>query len=136
MTFRPFRAVTSTETEVNLTPLIDVSLVLVVMLLLATPLAFESSIAVQRGEHTGRQAAQESDRARIEVVVLDESAIRLNQKDVSLEDFGPRLVSLLEQAPGAPVVVRCEEGVSHGAFVAVIDEAKAHGATSIAVTRS
>ncbi len=32
--------------EVNMTPLIDVSLVLVVMLLLATPLAFGFSVAV------------------------------------------------------------------------------------------
>ena len=46
MAFTPWQNKTR-EHEVNLTPLIDVSLVLVVMLLLATPLAFESSIKVR-----------------------------------------------------------------------------------------
>ena len=34
--------------EINVVPLIDVSLVLVVILMLLTPLAFESNIAVHR----------------------------------------------------------------------------------------
>lgn len=39
--------------EINTTPLIDVSLVLVVILLLATPLAFESSFGVRAGAGRG-----------------------------------------------------------------------------------
>ena len=42
--------------DVNLTPLIDVALVLVVILLLATPLAFESSILVRNTATRGNQA--------------------------------------------------------------------------------
>ncbi len=38
--------------EVNMVPLIDVSLVLVVMLMLATPLAFESSLAIREARTT------------------------------------------------------------------------------------
>ena len=41
--------------EINMTPLIDVSLVLVVMLLLATPLAFESSIAIKKAMDSAKE---------------------------------------------------------------------------------
>jgi len=41
-----------------MTPLIDVSLVLVVMLLLTTPLAFESSIGVDHASKSGRRATE------------------------------------------------------------------------------
>ena len=43
--------------EVNMAPLIDVSLVLVVILLLATPLAFESSFGVRKTAASARQAS-------------------------------------------------------------------------------
>jgi len=42
------RVIQQDKAEVNMTPLIDISLVLVVILLLATPLAFESSIGLKK----------------------------------------------------------------------------------------
>ena len=53
--------------EINMTPLIDVSLVLVVMLLLATPLALESSIAVRNARKSSRTAKKEKIEERIEL---------------------------------------------------------------------
>lgn len=133
MAFKPFRATGAEQTEINLTSLIDVSLVLVVMLLLATPLAFESSIAVRRGEQAARKAAERDESARIEIVVHDASRVSVNELDLRIADLGTVLVPLLADAPTAPVVVRCDEGVSHGTFVEVLDEAKASGAVTIAV---
>ena len=42
--------------EPNMTPLIDVMLVLVVILLVATPMAFQSSIGVSRAGASGHEA--------------------------------------------------------------------------------
>ena len=56
--------------EVNLTPLIDVSLVLVVILLLATPLAFESSFGVRKTAATGRKASGKDRETRIELNIV------------------------------------------------------------------
>ncbi len=53
-----------------MTPLIDVSLVLVVILLLATPLAFESSIAIKQAAISGKQANEESKKERVEIDIL------------------------------------------------------------------
>ena len=52
--------------DVNMTPLIDVSLVLVVILLLATPLAFESSFGVRKAtsRKTPRKARKTATRIR------------------------------------------------------------------------
>ena len=44
--------------EPNMTPLIDVSLVLVVILMVATPMAFQSGIAVQSANRSGRRAPE------------------------------------------------------------------------------
>lgn len=122
-----------TSSPVNLTPLIDVSLVLVVILLLATPLAFESSISVKRSQTTGQAAASDGDRLRIELHLIDEEHVRVNRDEVALADLGATLKPLIESSPTVPVLLRCEESVSHGAFVIALDETKAAGANRIAV---
>jgi len=118
--------------EPNLTPLIDVSLVLVVILLVATPMALQSGIAVSHAAASGRSGAQ-ARAARIEITVVDESQLIVNRTRVSRAALGAALQPLLNDSPTREVVVRCGDAVSHGTFVAVIDEAKAHGAARIAV---
>jgi biopolymer transport protein ExbD len=120
--------------EVNMTPLIDVSLVLVVMLLLATPLAFESSISVRKARKSARAAEQKKIEERIELNVISEDSVRVNRKLVDRRKLGVTLRPLLEQSSSRVVVVECDAAVSHGAFVNVLDQAKVCGATEIAVS--
>lgn len=119
--------------EVNLTPLIDVSLVLVVILLLATPLAFESAFGLVRGDASARQAADESEQARVEIELVSATEVRVNRESVALADLGALLQPLLAAGPAQPVTVACADSVAHGIFVEVLDVTKASGAHSIAV---
>jgi biopolymer transport protein TolR len=120
--------------EINMTPLIDVSLVLVVMLLLATPLALESSIAVRDAHKSSRKAKKEKLEERIELTVVSEDSVRVNQNLVARQKMHLALRPLLEGNASRVVVVQCGENVSHGAFVDVLDQAKVCGASEIAVS--
>jgi len=118
--------------EPNMVPLIDVSLVLVVILLVATPMALQSGIAVSRASSSGRKA-QPARVERVEVSILTADSIVVNRSMVARGALGARLRALLETSATREVVVRCADRVPHGDFVAVLDEAKAQGASSIAV---
>jgi biopolymer transport protein TolR len=118
--------------EPNMVPLIDVSLVLVVILLVATPMALQSGIAVSRAASSGRKALP-ARTERIEVSILSADSIVVNRSLVARPALGPRLKALLDESATRSVVVRCDDRVAHGDFVAVLDEAKAQGAASIAV---
>jgi len=120
--------------EVNMTPLIDVSLVLVVMLLLATPLAFESSIAVRKARKSAKAAEIKKIDERIELNVVSEDSVRVNRDLVDRGKLQMVLRPLLEESTSRVVVVECEAGVSHGTFVYVLDQAKMCGASEIAVS--
>jgi biopolymer transport protein ExbD len=123
------------QRQVNLTPLIDVSLVLVVILLLATPLAFETSIAVRSRNADARVAETPSPDAHVELEILGEDRVRINREVVDRPALAATLTPLLRA--GAPrVVVSCADSVSHGTFVEVIDQAKLCGAIEIGVTGS
>lgn len=118
--------------EPNLTPLIDVSLVLVVILLVATPMALQSGIAISKTASSGRTGAT-TPLARVEISILDSDHVAVNRVVVDRAALGPTLSAILRAAPVRDVAVRCADGVPHGVFVSVIDEAKASGAAGIAV---
>ena len=124
---------TSPNHEVNMVPLIDVSLVLVVMLLLATPLAFESRIDVASASRTGKQAEKVAKSERVEIAIVSEDSVRVNRRLVARNDLADVLTPLMEASADRGVLVACEPRVSHGAFVDVLDRAKTCGAAEIAV---
>ena len=119
--------------EPNMTPLIDVCLVLVVILMVATPLAFQSSISVQRAAQAARRAAIIADAERIEITILSPEMVLVNRNQILRSSLTALLKPLLDASASKVVVVRCEDGVTNGEFVSVLDEAKACGASQIAV---
>lgn len=119
--------------EPNMTPLIDVSLVLVVILMVATPLAFQSGINVHSASRSGRDAGLRTRSERIELNVTADGRVLVNRMLVARDSLGPVLGPLIEASPTGLVVVRCSDAVPHGQFVNVIDEARQLGAKQIAV---
>ena len=124
---------TNPNHEVNMVPLIDVSLVLVVMLLLATPLAFESRIDVASSAPTAQKAEQVDKSERVEISVVSEDTVRVNRQLVARADLATVLTPLMAESAERGVRVACAPRVSHGAFVDVLDQAKVAGAADISV---
>lgn len=134
MAFKSFnKDQTAANCEVNMTPLIDVSLVLVVMLILATPLAFESRIDVSSAAQSGAKAKEEKPSERIEIIIQSDDNVTVNRTPVNRAALVSTLQPLMAASVDHGVFVGCEPGVSHGAFVDVLDQAKQSGATDIAV---
>ncbi|HKW15617.1 MAG TPA: biopolymer transporter ExbD [Candidatus Krumholzibacteria bacterium] len=133
MAIKSFNRDTAANCEVNMTPLIDVSLVLVVMLILATPLAFESRIDVSSAARSGRKAHEEKPSERVEIIIENDDNVRVNNTAVKRTALESALQPLMAASVDHGVFVGCEPGVSHGAFVNVLDQARESGATDIAV---
>jgi biopolymer transport protein ExbD len=116
----------------NLTPLIDVCLVLVVILLVATPMTLQSGIAVSRAGKGGKSGA-EVRASRIEITIRDDQNLTVNRTPVARSELRSVLRPMLAASQTRDVIVSCADGVSHGTFVSVLDEAKIDGAGRIAV---
>jgi len=133
MQFGSWKHENNGEYEVNMTPLIDVSLVLVVMLLLATPLAFESSIGVRNAEKTASRAPKVEQNERVELVVVSDDSVMVNRRIVARGQLKVVLEPMIAASVNRSVLIGCDQGVSHGAFVNVLDQAKLSGAIEIGV---
>ena len=69
--------------------------------------------------------------------MVDDAHVIVNRAAVARADLAARRSRRCSaQSSTREVVVRCADGVTHGAFVGVLDEAKRCGATHIAVVAS
>lgn len=119
--------------EINMTPLIDVSLVLVVMLLLLTPLAFESSIAVRRAADSARASEKKLQEERIELSIVSDDSLLVNRFMVPRRGLSGMLKPMLQDRADRRVIIECGDRIAHAVFVDVLDQVKLSGAGEIAV---
>ena len=121
------------EFQVNMTPLIDVSLVLVVILLLLTPLALESGIWFNRQPDQALQEAPLTTLPLLDVMLLSENTVEVQGKEMARESLLDVLAPLMAGRMYRGVAIDCAGWITHGAFVNVLDQARLSGATEIAV---
>jgi len=120
--------------QVNMTPLIDVSLVLVVTLLLMTPLALESGIFVRNQQDDQPVQVTEEEPRLVLVHILSENLVQVENRILPRNNLSPVLGAMLRQPGVSGVNLGCADNVSHAAFVDVLDKAKLCGAATIAIS--
>lgn len=119
-----FRRKTSTLlTEINVTPFVDVMLVLLVIFMVTTPL-MQSGINVSLPKE---DAGSLDIRQENVVTVRGDGAVFFNDKRVTLDELEDKLRSLAAAAPSADVFLRADKELSYGAVVSVMGVMKRAG---------
>jgi biopolymer transport protein TolR len=116
--------------EINVTPMVDVMLVLLVIFMIAAPLL---TIGVQ--VDLPEAAAPElrgSDEPLI-VSIDAAGAIFLEDTTVTIEELGPRLAAVTENNPEARIFVRGDQAITYGAVMAVMAAINSAGFANVAL---
>ena len=118
------------KAEMNVTPLIDVLLVLIIIFLLVQPKlshGLQTSVPEQSDR---RPSTPQND---IVVTVLGNGTVRLNQESVALEDLDGRLRTVFKNAPDHVIFVRADKDMNFQQVAEVIDIAKGAGLERVAL---
>ena len=114
--------------DINMTPLIDVMLVLVVIFIITAPL-LASSIKL---ELPRTEAAKPNEAPRFTLVVVDKTGQAfLDDKPVGFEELARRLAQTAAANPDAELQLRADEAVPYGRVVEVLGLAQKAGMTRI-----
>jgi biopolymer transport protein ExbD len=124
-----FRARSRTVT-LNLTPLIDVVLVLIVFFLMTTTFVLSPGIKVELPPGGTAQHAQDSDAV---VLIAPDGTMFYQEERVDLKALRMALGQAHQQRPGLRVVIKADKSVQHGQVVEVMDVAKIVGIERLAI---
>ena len=114
--------------EINVTPLVDVMLVLVVIFIITAPL-LASSIRLDLPKAEG---AQPGDAPRFVTLVVDKAGqLFLNDKPVAAPQLAEQLAATAKQNPETEIQLRADQGVPYGKVVEVMGIAHKAGLSRI-----
>ena len=113
--------------EINVTPFVDVMLVLLVIFMVTAPL-LQQGVDVNLPKAKGKDLPSEE---RITLVIKKEGRIYMNETPVSLEEMRNKLEAISKLNPN--VYLKADRGVPYGFVVEVIGEIKDSGIEKLGI---
>lgn len=113
----------SALSEINVTPFVDVVLVLLVIFLVTAPMMLRG-IDVKVPKTEAKNVGPEE---RLMLTVTKDKAVYLDGQPITLVRLERALVGLRQRNTKAAVFLRADEGVSYGVVVQVMDAVKKAG---------
>jgi biopolymer transport protein ExbD len=125
-----FRRIRRSRPGLDLTPLVDTVLNLLIFFMLSSSFAFQPGIRVRLPEAASKEEEPQRD---LVLVLTRDQRLYLNDAPVQLADLGARLRERLRERNEAVVIIRADRDVLHGRVVEVMDIAKEAGAVRLAI---
>lgn len=118
------------ETELDITPMLDVVFIMLIFFIVTASFIKESGLEVTRPE---AMTSVRQDRAAIMIAVGAESQIWINKKEVDLRAVRAIVEKLYGENPQGGVVIQADEKSKTGIVVQVMQAATAAGVPSVAI---
>jgi len=115
--------------EINITPLVDVVLVLLVIFMITAPV-LQSGIEVSVPK---TRTVREITEQRTVLTIDREGGLFVGDKPVNIHELPQRLVQPNTDPSKQVIYLRCDERVVFGVFASVMDAVKQAGITNISV---
>lgn len=116
--------------EINVTPLVDVMLVLLIVFMVAAPL-MTSGVTVDLPKANAAPLAQDSE--PLTVSVNAEGKIFLQDTELSMNDLASKLLAVSENKTDRRIFVRGDKGVSYGRIIETMAAITQGGFTKVAL---
>jgi biopolymer transport protein ExbD len=121
---------TKIMSDINITPLTDVVMVLLVIFMVTTPLMMNEAFKIKLPTAATSEPQPEQTTT---ITVTPGNVIYLNKAEVRLDDLEGLLASRMATSPDKTVVIKADKSILHGLVVKVLDIAKEAGALKLAI---
>jgi biopolymer transport protein TolR len=115
--------------EINITPLVDVVLVLLIIFMITAPV-LQSGIEVAVPK---TRTVKEITEQRLVVTIAKDQTVYLGDKTVNLHDLAEKLHQSGVDPAHQVIYLRADERVPFGVFASVMDSVKQAGITNISI---
>ena len=119
-------------TGINVTPLVDITLVLLIIFMVTARFISEPSIGVTLPKSSSSNAGQASDK-NVFLTIDQAHDIFIDNSKVEPGTLATRIKELLQKRPGFHLTVRADKNVSHGEVISVLDQVRNEGVTEFGI---
>jgi len=119
------------SSNINVTPMVDVMLVLLIIFMVITPM-LQNKVAVDMAKVDNPVAMPDADKEdAIVVAVTRDGGVFLGQDKVALTDLGPRVQEKLADKPGKTIYIRADARAQFLAVENAIDAVRTSGVDDV-----
>ncbi|HTY22135.1 MAG TPA: protein TolR [Desulfomonilaceae bacterium] len=116
--------------EINVTPLVDVMLVLLIIFMVTAPM-LEQKVSVDLPQAKGEPLSGEEPKEKIIVSVSGQGSIYVNEVSVPEDRLAEKIAEAAGSNPSQPVYLRADRTVIYGKVVRVMVALKAAGIPNV-----
>ena len=130
MAFKLNRSSKEPMSEINVTPFVDVMLVLLIIFMVTAPLL---TVGVQVDLPESNADSLQSDNEPLEVTINSEGEIFIQETKIKLKELVPKLIAITDNRLDTKIYVRGDEIIDYGRVMKVLGELSGSGFSKVAL---
>lgn len=126
---RPIR-VEEDDSDINLTPMLDIVFIMLIFFVVTTSFVKESGIEINR---PGAVTAERKERASILIAIDDNGRVWMDRRQIDIRAVRANIERVLAENPQGSVVIQADKDSRNGVLVRVMDSARQAGVESVSI---
>ena len=123
----------SEETELNLTPMLDIVFIMLIFFVVTTSFVKESGIEVNR---PSAQTAEQRDRGNILIGISPNGEIWIDKRPVDIRAVRAVVERLVAENPEGGIIIQGDREAQIGLLVKVMDQVRKAGVENVSIAAS
>lgn len=127
---RRLRKTAEEETGVDLTPMLDITFIMLIFFIVTTSFVKESGIDVNR---PSAATAVKKEKANILVAINEIGDVWIQKRQVDLRAVRANIEKLHAENPEGSVVIQADQGAKTGTLIKVMDQVRLAGVEAVSI---
>lgn len=118
------------ETEINMTPMLDIVFIMLIFFIVTTSFIKESGIDVNR---PSANTAERQERGNILIAISQENEVWMDRRQIDLRAVRANVERFRAENPEGSVVIQADKNAKTGILIQVMDQTRLAGVTNISI---
>ncbi len=119
------------QSEINVVPLVDIILVVLIIFMVTAPMIMKPSINVNLPKASSGEATVPS---KLNITIAPDGKLNLDGKNVEDTEVQARAIEEFKKNPDVQAIISADKDVPHGRVVSVLDIVKGAGVKKFAIS--
>jgi biopolymer transport protein TolR len=116
--------------EINVTPFVDVMLVLLIIFMVTAPM-LTSGVPIELPDSKGQQL--QTNKEPVTISVNKSGKVFIQETEIALDELGPKLKAIAKNGAEEQIFIRGDKGIDYGTVMRVMGRVKAAGFTKVSL---